>query len=250
MYSEEEIKQLAEDENELTEEEILVLLAALHTTLDELEKEIRLFYQKYGKDGIVTYAEAKQWVSSTNHVRRMVFLNQGIADIVTDGFNNFEQTFRFTLTNIIEKEAKFFGITVDIDELLNTPWGVDGLTALERLSIHRKKHILNVNCNLKRSILRGDSIFDVLDEMSKYGDKMDWQLTRLLRSESNAMSSIVHKQGFIANGYTHYKFVHVDRCSCEQCESMEGKIFPIEEYEVGITANPLHSNCKDTTVPI
>lgn len=250
MYREEELKKLVEEEDSQTEEEILLLLATLHTTLSELENELRVFYQKYGKDGVVTYAEARKWVSSNNHLKRLVFLNQGISDIFESGFNSFEKIFKSHLSSIVRKEAKFFGVKLDVDAILNAPWGADELSALQRLVAYRNKWTQMVNIDLKRSILRQDSIVDVLTGLSKRGNTMDWQFKRLLRSESNAVSSLSRKIIYTELGYERYKFIHVDKCHCEECSSMDGCEFPVSEYVVGVTANPLHPNCLDTTIPI
>ena len=150
MYSEEELKKLAEEEDSLTEEELLVLLAALHTTLSNLEKELRVFYQRYGKDGVVTYAEARKWVSSTNHTKRLVFLNQTISDVFDVGFTAFERTFKRHLSDIIMRESKFWGVNLDINTILNTPWGVDELTGLQRLAGKKGYWLPRINCDLLR----------------------------------------------------------------------------------------------------
>lgn len=250
MYSEEDIIRLCEEEDELTEEELLVLLATLSATLSDIEKELRVFFQKYGKDGVVTYAEVKKWVTSKNHTKRLVFLNQTISDIFDHGFTLFEQTFRDHLTDIIKKEADFFGVDIDIDAILNTPWGDDILTGLQRLANKRQLYVSKLNSELKQSILRRDSILDVLFKTSKRGETMEKDLRRLFRTEANAISSLARKQCYILKGYTKYKFIHVDRCECDKCESMHNIVFPIEAYEVGVTANPLHSNCRDRTEPM
>lgn len=250
MRTEEEIIALGEEEDELTEEELLLLLASLHTTLSALEKEIRNFYQKYGTDGVITYSEARKWVSSKNHTKRLVFLNQTISDIFEAGFDDFETSFANHLRHIVLREADFFGVDIDVDDVLDTVWGVDESTWLKRLMAHRSKWTNQINYDLKLSILKQDSVLDVLTQMVKRGESMDTILARLWRTESNAISSIARQKIFRELGITKYRFIHVDGCTCEQCNDLHQKVFPISEYVVGVTANPLHPNCKDRTEPI
>lgn len=250
MYTEEEIQRLRSEENELTEEELILLLATLYTTLSSLETVIRDFYSKYGSDGVVTFSEVKKWVSNQNHIKRMVYLNQLISDVFDVGFTDFEKAFISHLRNIVNLESKFYGVLLDADAILNTAWGVDKSTFIKRLAAHKKKWMGTINNDLKISILRQDSILDVLTKATKRGESMETILKRLWRTESNAISSISRQKIFKELGIKKYRFLHLDGCQCEICSSMHRQVFPISEYEVGVTANPLHPNCWDTTVPV
>lgn len=250
MYTEKEIVELTEEEQELTEEELLVLLAALNATLQDLEKELRNFYQEFGKDGVVTYSEVKKWVSDKKHVTRLLFLNQTISDVFERGFDVFEDSFATHLRAIVKKECKFFNVDIDIDEVLNTLWGVDESNWLQRLNAHRSKWNIVINNDLKLSFLKRDSIGNVLTQTIERGESMETILKRLWRTESSAISSIARKNIFEKLGIKKYQFIHVDGCVCERCSDMHNRIFPIAEYIVGVTANPLHPNCNDITVPI
>ena len=250
MYTEAELHKLKKEEDELTEEELIVLLAALHVTLSSLEKEIRLFYQKYGKDGVITYNEVKKWVSSSNHAKRLTVLNHTITELFDTGFNEFEKLFTNHLTNIIKKECEFFGVQLDVNDILKTGWGTDNATGLWRLNAHKRRWSTQLGNDLKVSFLRQDEILDVLKNTTKRGESMETILRRLWRTESNAISSITRKKIYEALGVKRYRFLHLDACHCEECTEMHQQVFPVSEYIVGVTANPLHPNCDDTTEPI
>lgn len=249
-YTEEQLKALGIEEDELTEEELVLLLAALGITLSNLERELRVFYQKYGTDGVVTYADAKKWISAKNHTKRLFFLNQTVAGLFDAALEEFSESFTKHLTNIISKEADFFGVKLDVDEILNTVWGTDELTWLERLIAHRDRWTTVISNDLKVSFLKQDSIIDVIAQATKRGESIETVLKRLFRTESSAVSSICRQKAYEELGIKKYKFVHVDGCTCKQCTAMHGKVFPVSEYEVGVTANPLHPNCNDTTMPV
>lgn len=67
MYTEEQFINLEQEERELTDEAIAIMLLILANIKGDLEKELQSFYQKYGKDGVVTYSEARKWVSEQDH---------------------------------------------------------------------------------------------------------------------------------------------------------------------------------------
>lgn len=250
MYTEEELNQLRSEEEELTEEELVALLAVLHVTLSELEKEIRIFYQKYGKDGVITYNEVRKWVSSNNHARRLTVLNHAVAELFDTGFGDFEKVFTDHLLAIVEKESLFFGVELDVDKILNTRWGIDDMTWAQRLTAHQQRWTTQIANDLKVSFLRQDDVLDVLENAAERGQSMEKILKRLLRTESNAVSSLARKQIYETLGVKKYRFLHLDGCKCEKCADMHNRVFPLSEYIVGTTANPLHPNCGDTTEPV
>lgn len=250
MYSEDELSQLKNEEDELTEAELAALLATLHITLSSLENEIRLFYQKYGKDGIITYSEAKKWISASDHTRRLTLLHRSIAELFDTGFGEFSQSFSDHLENIASLEAQFFGVEIDISNILETQWGIDNSTWLKRLTAHNHRWATQIANDLKLSFLKQEDVLDVLENVAKRGKSMETILKRLWRTEANAVSSIARHEVYKTLGVTKYRFLHLDGCVCEVCSGMHKQVFPISEYVVGVTANPLHPNCGDITEPI
>ena len=71
IYTDEQLEQLEQDERIITEEAIVAMIFILNGLKDNLKQELRSFYQEYGKDGVVTYAEARKWVSKQDHRKRI-----------------------------------------------------------------------------------------------------------------------------------------------------------------------------------
>ena len=67
MYTEQQFIELEQEERKLTDEAIALMLLILATAHRALERELRDFYYKYGRDGVVTYAEARKWVGDNDH---------------------------------------------------------------------------------------------------------------------------------------------------------------------------------------
>ena len=134
MYTDEQLEQLEQDERVITEEAMIAMLLVLVNTKLDIQKEIRAFYQKYGKDGVVTYSEARKWVSDKDHRRRITALLSIILtdfDILHSKLNPKFDTF---LTKVINKEVDFFDVDLDIEDILDTAWGVDDSLWYKRLA--------------------------------------------------------------------------------------------------------------------
>ena len=251
MYTEEELEKLAEEEDNLTEEAIAAILITLGITESELKKEIRNFYATYGTDGVITYQEARKWVSSQNHTRRLFFLNQIIDALFGDSFDEFELTFKNHLKTLILDEAKFFGVKVDVDKILEMAWGTDGLTWKQRLWAYRDKWTSVIGNDLKISFLKRENLADVLKKVDGRFGSMDKILHRLTVTESTATRSLARKEIFTKLGIEKYQFfTQADERTCETCGAMHCNIFPMTAYEVGVTASPLHPVCRCWEVPI
>ena len=252
MYTDEQLDQLEQEQHTITEEAIILMLFALSSLQGDLKKELTDFYRKYGKDGVVTYKEARKWVSEENHTRRlttlMLLFHNKFAETYVD---ELEPEFRSFLTEVIWKESDFFGVDLDADDLLKQTWGVDDATWLTRLEDDVAlwdRYIFN---DIKQSLLRQDNIDQVLKQLDKRFMTIENVIRNLGLTESTAYGSIARKQVLKELGITKYRFyTRADERTCEVCGSMHGLIFPISSYEIGVTASPLHPRCRCWEVPI
>lgn len=251
MWTDEEFEALEESEHELTIEELAIMLLILTECRNNFLNELATFYRKYGKDGIITYNEARKYISNVDRRRRMtvlfLFLNNSLESAVNEIDGNFEAL----LTAIITKESDFFNVTFPKDDFVKTKWGVDELSWQERLLNNKNRWLVNIQRDLKQSWLRGLSIDDVLAQMDKRFTTMENVLEALVGSEVTAMSSMARKEILKDLDINHYRFYsRGDERRCEICGGLHGKEFPMSQYEVGVTAPPVHTNCRCWTVPV
>lgn len=250
IYSEEELDQLEQKEHSLTEEALLVMFSSVTSTRTELEKELRSFYHQYGKDGIVTYAEARRWISMKDRRKRLNVLLLFIANQFSDLFNNLQFDFKTMLSNVIDTEAVFFDVDVEYQHLPHE-WGGDELNWYERLKKDVLAWSVAVQSNIKRSILRRNTLSELLNDLEQQFGSMESVLRGLAITETTANGSIARQEIFKHLGISKYKFYTiVDERRCEVCGSIHGLIFPITAYEVGVTASPMHPRCRCFEVPI
>ena len=234
-------------------EYILESLAAMYLTLDstryDLEKELRNFYQKYGTDGVVTYHEARKWVSEKDHTRRLTALLLLVSDCFASTMYKLNKEFGVMINGIAIKEMGLFD--VKLEKLPILKWGADNLSWSMRLSDNGKLWLHRISADLKRAMHRGQSLDDVLNLLHKRFDSIEKTLKRLGITESTAVGSIMRREIFGELGIKKYQyFTKVDERRCEECGALHGKIFPISAFEVGVTASPIHGHCRCWEVPI
>lgn len=243
-----ELEKLAKEEDTLTEEAIVAMLASITYSKSKLERELRLFYQKYGKDGVVTYADARKWVSEKNHQRRLTWLLLLLSTSFSDLFSTLRSKFEPMISKIIEKEFEFYGVAPDTPKLA---WGTDNLTWEDRLADDVNTWTANVTNDLKRSFLTKKVIDDVLEMLNKRFVTMENVVRSLGVTESTAASSIARETAFKELGIKKYRYyAREDERTCEKCGALHGLIFPMSVYEPGVTASPLHPRCRCWEVPI
>lgn len=251
MYTEEQLSELEEKENSQTVEAILAMLLLVDASHGRLKKELRDFYQQYGKDGVVTYTEARKWVSNSDHRKRLLVLYDDISEIFGDLHLQLYEEFNILLKDIIDMESKFFDIEVEVDKILMTTWGVDELNWSDRLANDVELWLSKTINDIKLGILKRDPLDIVLENVDKRFVSIKKVLDSLGLTESTAMGSIARRNIFKKLGINRYGFYsRVDERRCEYCGSLHGKTFPITAYEVGVTASPIHPRCRCWEVPI
>lgn len=248
IYDETQLENLENEEHELTLVAILALLAWLNSTKHNLEQELRRFYQKYGKDGVVTYSEFRKWVSDNNHQRRSTWLTLFIGNLFSNLFGSMKPEFETMIASVIQKEFNFFGVAIDTPKL---NWGMDNLTWVDRLADNVTTWNAYVTTDVKRAVLTRKNIEEVAELLNKRFLTMENVIKRLAITETTAVGSIARKVAFKELGITKYKyFAREDERTCEQCGALHGLIFPISAYEPGVTAPCLHPMCRCFTVGI
>ena len=248
IYDEQALVELEQEENALTEETLILLFLILRSTHSDLEKELRNFYQKYGKDGVVTYSEVRKWISKDNHQRRLTWLTLFVGMCFSNLFINTKPEFEKLVNNVVKKEFDFFGVAPDF---LRLNWGADNLTWADRLADNVNSWEAYVMNDIKRSILAKKDIDSVIELLDKRFLTMENITKRLAVTETTAVASLARQAAFKELGITKYQyFAREDERTCEQCGALHGLIFPISAYEPSVTAPPIHANCRCFTVPI
>lgn len=249
-----EIVALEEEEYALTEELLLLLLLDISGLSDSVKKELIAFYHKYGKNGVVTYKEARKWTSVTDHRKRMMVLFLSVSESFDKSFVTIERKLEQHLKDIIKNEIKFFGLKeddFDFDKILDKAWGLDELTWRDRLHNDRDLWNAEIINDFKVAFLQKQNVEQVITKTDKRFKSIERRLIPLVNTETTAMESIARYEIFRQMGIEQYMFVtERDDRVCEICLPMNSLIFPMSAFEVGITAPPLHPRCRCNVAPV
>lgn len=223
----------------------------LANTKGNIEKELRDFYSKYGRDGVVTYNEARKWISERDHQRRLTALLAFLTLQLDSALNSIEKEFEKMLKLVIAKETSFFDVEIDMDAVLAMVWGADDLNWLKRLENDVDLWKVYIANDWKRSMLQRKQLDEVLKLLDKRFTSIDSIIQTLGLTESTAIGSLTRRKIFAELGITKYQFyTKPDERRCETCGAMHGLVFPISAYEVGVTASPIHPRCRCWEIPI
>lgn len=200
---------------------------------------------------MVTYTDARKWVSEEDHRRRLTVLLAFSTSQLNSALDDIKVEFEKMLRLVIDKETGFFDEDVDVEDVLATIWGSDDSNWLKRLEDDIALWIAYIAADLKRAMLQRKHLNDVLKLLDKRFTSINSIIETLGLTESTAVGSIARRKIFSKLGITKYQFYSKpDERRCETCGSMHGLIFPISAYEVGVTASPMHPRCRCWEVPI
>jgi SPP1 gp7 family putative phage head morphogenesis protein len=153
---------------------------------------------------------------------------------------------------------KGFGIGWDIagldqshiEKVLAKPWAVDGYNFSERIWKNKSKLISEVHGELTQNIMLGADPQKAIDSLAKKMNTSKYNAGRLVMTEEAYFSSIAQRDCFKDLDVEQYEIVAaLDSHTSDICRSLDGKHFPMKDYQPGVTAPPFHVYCRSTTVP-
>lgn len=140
--------------------------------------------------------------------------------------------------------------TNKINQIIHKPWAIDGKNFSERIWEDKTKLINTLHTGLTQNIIRGFAPNNLIKQISKEFGVKKSIAGRLVMTESAAYSSKAQEKCFKDLGVEKYEVVAtLDTSTSTICREMDGKIFDMKDYQVGITANPFHPNCRTVTAP-
>lgn len=134
--------------------------------------------------------------------------------------------------------------------VLSTPWTTDSNTFSQRIWGNRQKLIGQLQSTLTQGVMTGKKPDKLIAEIEKKMNASQSNAGRLVMTESAAMSAMAQKNAFGELGVEEFEIVEtLDSSTCEICGAMDGKHFPMSDYQVGVTAPPFHPWCRGCTCP-
>lgn len=253
------------DNNGVTMQEARRLLT--NRELEELKWDVSE-YIKYGEENAINGAWMRQLenASARYHISRLEALKLQTQQSIEAMFGNQLDGIDLTMREIYKSGyyrtafeiQKGVGIgwefaTLDdktISKVINKPWAVDGKNFSERVWSNRQKLVNELNTELTRNIILGQDPKKAIDAIARKMNASKNVTGRLVMTEEAFFSSAAQKDCFNELGVELFEIVAtLDSQTSEICQEMDGKIFPLSQWEVGVTAPPFHVWCRTTTVP-
>ena len=272
----------------VSEHGITDLKKLLKTNLDDIQKKIKVFYDKYGENPAekLSYAEFQKYKAE---LRRKARLNpqdkmlqkiakQDIPKYRIDRLRALETDIQLQLTEITRGQekgiyktlkdvakisqattlARFSNVDLafhrlsdkKIQKLLSSEWS--GKNWSERLWGDRKIVGEKVQTILEKGIPQGTSLQTMTRELKNETGVLFRDAFRLMRTESAYIDAQVLLESFKEAkeyGYTHYIYdATIDNRTSQICQELDNQVFLIDDGEIGKNFPPMHPNCRSTCV--
>ena len=141
-----------------------------------------------------------------------------------------------------------------LSRILSNPWAADGKTFSDRIWQSKTQMVNDLHQQLTRACLLGKAPDQTISSLTKYvKDKTKnarYQAGRLVMTESAWIGSAAQQQAFNDLDVEEFEVVAtLDSHTSETCQEMDGKHFPMKEYQISVTAPPFHCFCRSCTAP-
>ena len=137
-----------------------------------------------------------------------------------------------------------------LERVLSKPWTADNQTFRDKCWKQKTELVSTVSTELTQAIMRGDSPDKAIKTISEKFNVAKNKAGRLVMTESAYFASEAQKNCFNELDVEKFEIVAtLDSHTSELCQSLDGQIFDMKDYQAGVTAPPFHPWCRTTTVP-
>jgi len=137
-----------------------------------------------------------------------------------------------------------------IKKVLSRPWTIDAQTFRDRCWTNKQALVNSVNTQLTQMIIRGEAPDRAIAAVAKQFNVSKGKAGRLIMTESAYFAGAGQKDCYGELGVERFKVVATfDKGTCDICGAMDGQVFKMSEYQVGLTAPPFHPWCRCCTAP-
>lgn len=225
-------------------------------------------YIKHGRENALNQKWMKELenASARVHVSRLEALKIRTQHAVEVAFGNeldcidamARKVFTEDYYHSIFEVQKGFGIGWEIGQIdsrkletiISKPWAADGKHFSERIWGQRTALVNELHQQLTRTCIMGKAPDDAIKAISKKFNSTKNQAGRLVMTEQAYFHSVAQKEAFDDLDVEEFEIVAtLDNSTSEICQEMDGKHFPMKDYEPGVTAPPFHVWCRSITVP-
>lgn len=137
-----------------------------------------------------------------------------------------------------------------VEKVINRPWAVDGRNFSERIWDDRTKLVNTLHKSLSVMCITGAAPDQAISEIAKVMGVSRNRAGTLVMTESAAFANKARQECMKELDAKEFEVVEtLDTITCSYCQEMDEKHFPMDQFEIGVTAPPFHPNCRGCTCP-
>lgn len=259
--TEKELLATEQKEHDKALETVAAILTLMNQYSNNVTNDFHVWYRKYAKNGKMTYADSHRYLSTKElrafnreHGTKLKRLRRDNALFLTYSFhtNTFLSDYIAKMhdlgVTIVGYEAGLLKFDLDSEDVLATKWGQDSTTYDKRIEGKKNKLLYELTTATKRGIARSDQAEVIAMALVEVAHSLKRNVSTLALTEATAFASLAKMQAYKAlYPNKHFRNVEVmDERTCPTCVEMNGRVFPMKAYEVGVTAPPYHPRCRGT----
>lgn len=225
-------------------------------------------YIRYGEENAINHAWEKQLenASARVHISRLEALKletqQELEKLYGNLLDSVDNHIRDVYTSDFYHTAfeiqKGIGVGSSLQKMdrnlvgkiVSKPWAVDGKNFSDRIWENKTKLVNQVHNSLTRMCITGEAPDRAIREIAENMKVSRQQAGRLVMTESAAFANQAREDCMNELGVEEFEVVEtLDSYTCSYCQSMDGKHFPMDDFQIGVTAPPFHPNCRGCTCP-
>lgn len=225
-------------------------------------------YIKYGKENAVDERWMKQLenASAKVHISRLEALKVQTQQEAEKLFGNYHDAIDKHISDIYTSTyyhtafevQRGVGVGWDMQRLneekvsniIHKPWAADGRNFSDRIWTSKTQLINNLHDSLTRMCITGEAPDRAIRELSKSMGVSRSQAANIIQTESAAFSAKAQENCYSELDIEEFEVVEtLDGHTCGMCGDMDGRHFPMKDFQIGVTAPPFHPRCRGCTCP-
>ncbi len=142
----------------------------------------------------------------------------------------------------------------ELNKLVVKPWSTDGKNFSDRIWQRKQEMVGQLHRELTRTLILGKAPDEAIKHMEQFIDSKfkntRYAAARLVMTEQAYFHSVSQEEAFNELDVEEFEIIAtLDSHTSKVCQDMDGKHFPMKDYEVGVTAPPFHPFCRSVTAP-
>ena len=138
----------------------------------------------------------------------------------------------------------------DMDNLMELPWKIDDNSISDRIWKDKNKMMREIEREIAIDINTGRSPQISVENISQKLGVAKSNAKRLILTEEARFGSIAQMNSYKEMGIERYEILAtLDLRTSKICQDMDGMIFFVKDYDIGVNAPPFHPRCRTVTIP-